>query len=235
MRDTAFETIPSPLPQQEEVTAYQMFGEASRRPPIQRSVPTLIQSLVKAHEPMDEPVIPLNPAFDVDLANTESENPPSVMGSGVAQSPAIGPDVQWQPHFPNRHFRRAWVGRGNAIIEKATLLNKWEGEVLDVRDDSFTARIFDLSRPNIVEMAEFSFTEVGIVDLPLIRPGCQFYWYIMNEDSRSGQRTAGSLLWFRRGGRRNQETEYRNELIRLEEMWTDFGWGNDGVDTSSAG
>lgn len=77
-------------------------------------------------------------------------------------------------------------------------LQKWEGVVTDVLEDSFTARVHDLTRRGLEEEAEFFKDEISQDDLGLIQPGAVFYWNIGYYDSKSGQRTRQSLIRFRR-------------------------------------
>jgi hypothetical protein len=77
-------------------------------------------------------------------------------------------------------------------------LQKWEGTVLQILEDSFFARLVDLTSGGVDEEAEFPVEEVSDADRSLITPGAVFYWNIGYIDSISGQRTRASMIRFRR-------------------------------------
>lgn len=77
-------------------------------------------------------------------------------------------------------------------------LQKWEGTVLQILEDSFFARLVDLTSGGVDEEAEFPVEEVSDADRSLIRPGAVFYWNIGYIDNISGQRTRASVIRFRR-------------------------------------
>ena len=77
-------------------------------------------------------------------------------------------------------------------------LQKWEGTILQVLDDSFFARLVDLMSGGPDEEAEFPIEEVSDADRSLVEPGAVFYWNIGYIDSVSGQRTRASVIRFRR-------------------------------------
>ncbi len=77
-------------------------------------------------------------------------------------------------------------------------LQKWEGTVLQVLEDSFFARLVDLTNDGVDEEAEFPVEEVSDADRSLITPGAVFYWNIGYIDNISGQRTRASVIRFRR-------------------------------------
>jgi hypothetical protein len=77
-------------------------------------------------------------------------------------------------------------------------LQKWEGVVLDVCEDSFLARLVDLEQQGPDEEAEILLDELSADDLPLVNPGAVFYWHIGYHVDRSGQRKRASIIRFRR-------------------------------------
>jgi hypothetical protein len=102
-------------------------------------------------------------------------------------------------------------------------LQKWEGSVLEIGEESFTARLIDLTQEGVDEEAEFSKEEVAESDLPLFKPGAIFYWNIGYEDSLTGQRTRVSMMRFRRLPVWSKEElrAAKREAIRLRES---IGW-----------
>lgn len=77
-------------------------------------------------------------------------------------------------------------------------LQKWEGVVLAIEQDSFLARLLDLSQGTSEEEGEFSIDDVSEEDRLLLKPGAIFYWNIGYHDSRTGQRRKVSEIRFRR-------------------------------------
>jgi hypothetical protein len=77
-------------------------------------------------------------------------------------------------------------------------LQKWEGFVLRVQNDSFIARLLDENPDGPEEEAEIPLDEVSRGDLPLVKPGAVFYWNIGYSDSIDGPRERVSRIHFRR-------------------------------------
>jgi hypothetical protein len=75
---------------------------------------------------------------------------------------------------------------------------KWEGYVLAVQDDSFLARLVDLTSGEIDEEAEFLLDDVPTSDRDLVDVGAVFYWGIGYLDKVDGQRLRSSSIRFRR-------------------------------------
>lgn len=99
-------------------------------------------------------------------------------------------------------------------------LQKWEGTVLEVIENSFIARLIDQTSGAPDEEAEFPFEEISDDDLPLIEPGAIFYWNIGYTVSPSGQRTRSSLIRFRRlpAWTEGEIKEARREAERLSDI-----------------
>ena len=90
-------------------------------------------------------------------------------------------------------------------VKKVTLLQnrfvslqKWQGEVIEVKGDTFWARLKDLTTKGVEEEAEFAIEEVSEEDKKLIKPGGVFYWNIGYQVSYQGQQTKVSIIRFRR-------------------------------------
>lgn len=89
---------------------------------------------------------------------------------------------------------------------------QWEGQVLEVYEDSFLARLVDMSGKNPDEEAEITFDAVQDDDRTLLRPGAIFYWQI-GYRQEGGTRCSVSMLLFRRMPR---WTKFELEAIRTE-------------------
>jgi hypothetical protein len=78
------------------------------------------------------------------------------------------------------------------------VLQKWEGRVLQVSADDFTAIVTDKTNPsNDDEEIVFDIEDVSDDDRELVAPGAVFYWSIGYDDS-SGSRRRVSQIRFRR-------------------------------------
>ena len=75
-------------------------------------------------------------------------------------------------------------------------MQKWEGHVIEVRQDSFTAILSPIMGEGPDQEAEILIEDVSLDDHPLIKPGAVFYWSIGYKDEP--QRTRVSLIRFRR-------------------------------------
>jgi hypothetical protein len=106
---------------------------------------------------------------------------------------------------------------------RSVSLQKWEGVVLEVMQETFLARLVDLTNQNVEEDAEFDLEEISKGDRDFVKPGAIFYWSIGYLDSRSGQRTRASVIRFRRlPAWSKQEIEAANreaDLIGDELEW----------------
>lgn len=77
-------------------------------------------------------------------------------------------------------------------------LQRWEGVVLECRDESFLARLTDLTEEGPTEEVELSLSDVPREDLDLVELGAVFYWSIGYRDEVGGGRSRSSTLRFRR-------------------------------------
>jgi hypothetical protein len=79
-------------------------------------------------------------------------------------------------------------------------LQEWEGVVLEVGAESFTARLTDLTAGNKIETeeADFPIADLRDEDHERLRPGAVFRWAIGYHRSPGGTRTRASRIVFRR-------------------------------------
>lgn len=104
-------------------------------------------------------------------------------------------------------------------------LQKWEGYVLRIGEETFTARLLDLKNRGLEEEAEIYRSEVTEEDRLLLQPGAIFYWSIGYLDHYSGQRFNTGLIRFRRlPGFSKQEIRLAQE--KAQEIRRLFGWDN---------
>ena len=76
-------------------------------------------------------------------------------------------------------------------------LQAWEGSVEHVGTTTFTARLYDRTRPGEEETAEFELSEIDDDDLSLVAPGAVFYWDVGYLITHGGRRRASEIR-FRR-------------------------------------
>jgi hypothetical protein len=77
-------------------------------------------------------------------------------------------------------------------------LQRWEGVVTKIEEDSFIARLTDLSSEGPEEEVELPLADIPAEDRDLLESGAVFYWAIGYRDEASGQRQRVSALRFRR-------------------------------------
>jgi len=82
------------------------------------------------------------------------------------------------------------------VEEYFKALQKWEGVVIEVGQDTFLAKIVPIGE-GVEQEAEIYIEEVGQEDYVLIEPGAAFYWTIGYLDRPSG-RLRASIIRFRR-------------------------------------
>jgi len=85
-------------------------------------------------------------------------------------------------------------------IEKIKAPLEWEGSVLDLSRDTFTARLKDLVDPDAPEeIAEFCYDDLQQGDETLVKPGAVFRWIIGTTISpKGGMNQKFSRLHFRK-------------------------------------
>lgn len=109
---------------------------------------------------------------------------------------------------------------------KATLqpLQKWEGAVLDVGAETFTARLVDLTGDRPEEDVELEKVELSDFDLDLLEPGAIFYWTIgYRRQLPRGARSRESVIRFRRLPAWSH-FELAAARKRAEEARRELGW-----------
>jgi hypothetical protein len=95
--------------------------------------------------------------------------------------------------FPKLYLDLPWEESGQFVS-----LQKWEGYVIEVSNNSFAARLVDLTNAGEEEEATFSLRRVSADDRLLVRPGAVFYWNIGEHTDTAGRQGTLSQLRFRR-------------------------------------
>lgn len=118
----------------------------------------------------------------------------SVVDSDVDDAASIGEPFEAKLQFPE-------LPRIKEPARRALLpLQEWEGYVMSVSDDGFTAQLVDLTAEDDLpaEEADFSLDDVSDPDRRLLREGAVFRWTIGYEKSVSGTKKRISQIVFRR-------------------------------------
>ena len=69
----------------------------------------------------------------------------------------------------------------HTVADTFETLQLWEGTIIEVRGDEFTATLADLTDPKMPEeTAVFDLDELSEFDVPLAEPGAVFYWNILD-------------------------------------------------------
>lgn len=105
----------------------------------------------------------------------------SVQGSSALRAPE--PAVWTDPEPPSDIFMA---------------LQRWEGVVIECREETFLARLTDLTAEGTEEEVELLLADVPDEDRSLIAAGAVFYWAIGYRYEASGQSSRVSTLRFRR-------------------------------------
>lgn len=78
-------------------------------------------------------------------------------------------------------------------------IQEWEGYVVDIEKDSFTAQLVDITDLEhcVAEVAEFPILDLSDNDIPLLQPGAVFRWSLGYTRSNSGVKRRVSQIVFR--------------------------------------
>ncbi len=117
------------------------------------------------------------------------------------------------------HFLKKYIKKTVAFNS----LLKREGVVLSINGDTFTARLTDLTKDAVDEIADFPFDEISDDDRALLKVGAVFYWNIGFKLLPSGQKERSSLIRFRRLPAWHQ-TEIESAYKEADELADFFGW-----------
>lgn len=88
--------------------------------------------------------------------------------------------------------------RPHVVVDSAVSVQAWEGEVLEVYEESFSVKLIDKTDRGAQDaFTEIDLSEIDQDDLDLVRPGAIFYWYVSYEHRASGKKRS-SMMRFRR-------------------------------------
>lgn len=102
---------------------------------------------------------------------------------------------------------------------------KWEGVVIEIKKDTFTARLFDKTINSPEEEAEIFISDVSEDDRSLMKAGAVFYLSVGYTIKKSGQRIRGPIIKFRRVPAWTRK-ELREIDLRIKERKELIGWSS---------
>lgn len=118
------------------------------------------------------------------------------------------------------------VYKENPFEASATfqVIQEWEGYVQEIKDDTFTASLLDITENQNypTEEADFNIQDVNNFDMHFLRNGAVFRWVIGYYQSPSGSKRRSSELVFRRMPRFSNSSikkadkkakEFKDEII----------------------
>jgi hypothetical protein len=114
------------------------------------------------------------------------------------------------------------IGSPEARSERFTLLQKWDGVVLEVDAESFTARLLDSQGQMPPQQATFSRDEVSREEEPQIAVGAPFVWTIGYRHV-GATRQRNSTMYFRRLPPWSSD-EINAARKRAEKVRSAIGW-----------
>jgi murein DD-endopeptidase MepM/ murein hydrolase activator NlpD len=108
------------------------------------------------------------------------------------------------------------------VDSQVEILQRWDGVVLSVGDETFRARLFDQRSGKPRVEADVYLSDVAEQDRSLLKPNATFYWHMGYRDPH-GDRERVSKIRFQRLPPKSQADIRRAEL-RVAERRKLFGW-----------
>lgn len=148
---------------------------------------------------------------------TSSINPTDKETASISPLPLVNRVARFlTPDSINHHWEQGSQARFLAS-------QKWEGEVISKSEETFIARLADITNPTAVpeEEAELPISDVSPEDLSLFEVGAHFYFSIGYHISQSGSYERSSVIRFRRLPKWS-ENQILNAYQRAEEKLRSF-------------
>lgn len=114
------------------------------------------------------------------------------------------------------------IRASEATTERFTLLQKWDGVVLDADAETFTARLLDSHDELPPQQATFSRSELSPEEETQIAVGASFVWTIGYRHI-GATRHRDSTIYFRRLPPWGED-EIKSARVRAENVSTAIGW-----------
>jgi len=107
------------------------------------------------------------------------------------------------------------------LNHKFIYLQEWEGCIVEVRENSFLARLTDITNGDTDEEAEIFFEDVREEDRKYIKEGAVFYWDIGNL-IKNGKKISMSIINFHK--RKFTKKDFEKAKKRAEELFKKIKW-----------
>ncbi|MDO9426038.1 MAG: hypothetical protein Q7T93_04335 [Methylobacterium sp.] len=121
---------------------------------------------------------------------------------GVNQKRVESTEVSFDLNVFQSQIKPVWIGRPQDRSTRLSLqpLQEWEGYVVEISDDGFTARLVDITAGQIVEgeVADFLISDLSEDDKASLRVGAIFRWVIGYQRSAGGNKRRVSQVVFRK-------------------------------------
>ena len=151
-----------------------------------------------------------------------AENAPDVQPSeqGYMVTTADTSVTETQTSAPPRHQRRPPPAGPR---EHFDIKGKWQGHVVSVDEETFTAIIKDDLEQSPEEQVEIYLEDLSQDDRPLVVPGTHFYWAIGYRDVIGGYRMRASIIKMQRlpGWTADDLREARGWATRIQQLAED--------------
>ena len=201
--------------------------------PVQ-SYPSLvsIRSHARAHLNTTKPR-PGDTSRSVEFVQHRKAMHPPEVGIGAANMPDVQPSAlgavattadtsvtETQTSAPPRHQR---LSPPAGPREHFDIKGKWQGHVVSVGEETFTAIIKDVLGQSSDEEVEIYLEEISQDDRPLVVPGAHFYWAIGYRDVIGGYRMRASIIKMQRlpGWTADDLREARGWATRIQQLVED--------------
>lgn len=168
------------------------------------------------------------PTASVEQSNSEATQ--QVLGGRLKPKPILEfqRPVPFQTHLEDAASSIAPIRRHpfarRKVSARVEVLQKWEGYVEEIGEETFTARLVDKSGTEPEQQAELLISDVAIDDRDLLVAGGVFYWTIGYRNDVCGGLRRTSSLRFRRLPAWSQK-ELSKAREQAAEAFAALGWG----------
>ena len=143
-------------------------------------------------DPVEHRKATYTPEVGISAANTPDVQPSELGYMAMTADISV---TETQTSAPPRHQRRPLPGGPR---EHFDIKGKWQGHVVSVGEETFTAIIKDVLEQSPEEQVEIYLEEISPDDRSLVVPGAHFYWAIGYRDVIGGYRMRASIIRMQR-------------------------------------
>ena len=168
-------------------------------------------------DPVEHRKATYTPEVGISAANMPDVEPSALGAVAMTADTSV---TETQTSVPPRHQR---LSHPAGPREHFDIKGKWQGHVVSVGEETFTAIIKDVLEQSPDEEVEIYLEEISQDDRPLVVPGAHFYWAIGYRDVIGGTRMRASLIKMQRlpGWTEDDLREARGWAARLQQLAED--------------